>query len=331
MSTSDPIQYLCQQYVRVLDHLQVLALSLETLSKGNRTPENFEALLGVAQEIRSEVWAHSERVEAALFPVLEPLIANDEVASVVRREHRAYRRGMSRLVKLISELKEHPENLGLFTEVADSSEVLSGLLAGSVRSEEEVLYPLARQFLSREQCAEVQRRLDRFGLGEEPKDAFLETEEQHEGLLHIISGLAQVVRELRQGKLSEEDRRTFTQAQKAMAYEIKGHNRIEEEILFPAMEKVPALSKLIRDLLEEHRLQWQRLKEVSVLIKKGPSPKAGETLERLVQDQALHIYKENIILFPMARLLLTPTVLRNMARQAKAFQRDIHRKKDIQD
>jgi hypothetical protein len=31
MSTSDPIQYLRQQYVRVLDHLQVLALSLETL------------------------------------------------------------------------------------------------------------------------------------------------------------------------------------------------------------------------------------------------------------------------------------------------------------
>jgi len=322
MSVSDPIAYLRRQHLQVLDHLQVLILSLEGLSVESPSKEAVEAFLGAAEEVRNEVWAHSERVKVALFPILELKLKDKAIITVILQEHRAFRQGLGKLVKLVRELKRYPSRKDLLTEVAESAESQARILKEAIRDEDEVLYPLSRRLLAREELAQVQQRLERFGLGEEPQDAFLETEKQHEEVLHLLSNLTKVSREFKAGEASPASLELFAQAQKAMAYEIRGHNRIEEEILFPILETLLPLVEMVEELRKEHEALWARLKEASLWIRRTPAhpQEAGEALEKLIREQSLHIYKENILLFPTARRLLPQEKLRELAHRVADFE-----------
>lgn len=330
MDIRDPIEYLRQQFIRVTDSLQVLVMALEGMSGERSSPETLDLLLGAAEEVRDGIWTHSERVKAVLLPVLEPKLGNDGIVSVLLREHRAYHRGLGTLTRLIRDLKEDPSRSDLKEEIAESIRSLAEILPGSIKGEDEAFYPLARRLLTSEEVAQVQQRLDRSGLGEEPQEAFLDTEREHEDLLHLLSGLAKTSQELSLGFATAEGLASFEQAQRALVYEIKEHNKIEEEVLFETLEAHPSLAEITRELREEHRVQWEMLKKTSLGIRRAQSdPKeAGRLLEELIRKQALHIYKENILLFPMARRLFPEEKLRALAQRVAAFELEKKRERE---
>lgn len=325
MAINDPIEYLRQRYIGVMDSLQVLVLSLEGLAGEQPSLKTLDLLLRAAEEVRDEIWAYSERLKAVLIPVLEPKLDGDGTIPVILREHQAFHRGLGRLVRLIGDLKAEPARKELQAEVAESIRSLSDILTGAIRGEDETLYPLARRLLTPEEVAQVQHRLDRSGLGEEPQDGFLDTEREHEELLHLLSGLAKTSQELHQGIVTPEGLKAFEKVQRALAYEVKEHNRVEEEVLFQFLETQPPpgpLAEMTRELREEHIVLWDLLKKASLGFRKAHSHprEAGKTLEELIRKQALHIYKENILLFPMARRLFPEEKLKDLARRVAAFE-----------
>ncbi len=322
MAINDPIEYLRQQYTGVMDSLQVLVVTLEGLAGERYSQETLDLLLRAAEEVRDGIRTHSERLKAVLIPVLEPKLDGDGTLGVLLREHQAFHKGLGRLVKLIGDLKADPSRGELQSEVEESIQSLSDIVTGAIRGEDETLYPLARRLLTPEEVAQVQHRLDRSGLGEEPPDSFLDTEQEHEELLHLLSGLAKTSQELRQGVATPEGLKAFERVQRALAYEVKEHNRLEEEVLFQFLETQPPLAEITRELREEHIVLWEMLKKTSLGIRRAKAdPKeAGRLLEELIRKQALHIYKENILLFPMARRLFPEEKLRDLARRVAAFE-----------
>jgi len=322
VAINDPIEYLRQRYIGVMDSLQVLVLSLEGLAGEQPSLKTLDLLLRAAEEVRDEIWAYSERLKAVLIPVLEPKLDGDGTIPVILREHQAFHRGLGRLIRLIGDLKAEPARKELQAEVAESIRSLSYILTGAIRGEDETLYPLARRLLTPEEVAQVQKRLDRSGLGEEPQDGFLDTEREHEELLHLLSGLAKTSQELHQGIVTPEGLKAFERVQRALAYEVKEHNRVEEEVLFQFLETQLPLAEMTRELREEHIVLWDLLKKASLGFRKAHSHprEAGKTLEELIRKQALHIYKENILLFPMARRLFPEEKLKDLARRVAAFE-----------
>jgi hemerythrin-like domain-containing protein len=335
MATSDPIDYLRAQYIKVMDSLQVLVVSLKDLSDEDLSPETLDLLLAAAEEVRGRVWTHSERIQTILLPVLESKLEGNETVPVILREHKAFLRGLERLTSLVRELKADPSRKDLRSEAQESIQSMADILPGAIQGEDEVLYPLARRLLTPEEVTQVQERLDRSGLGEKPKDAFLETEQEHENLLHILSGLTKACKEFSLEIVSEEGLKSFSQVQKALAYEIMEHNKLEEEVLFKFMETIPPLAEMTRELREEHLVLRDLLKQATLRMRRAQSePKeAGEILEDLVRRQSLHIYKENILLFPMARRLFSEEKLTDLAHRVAAFdlQKKRGRKRFVED
>lgn len=330
MAPRDPIDYLRMQHLQVMDSLQVLVVSLEGLGDETLSLGTVDLLLGAAEEVRDRIWSHSERIQRILLPVLEPELDDDGVVTVILREHKAFLRGLERLVRLIRDLKADPSRKDLRAEAAESIQSLADILPGAIKDEDEVLYPLVRRLLTPEEVAHVQKRIDASGLGEKPQDAFLDTEREHENLLHILSGLTKTCKELSLEIVSEEGLKKFSQVQKALAYEIMEHNKLEEEILFKFLETSPALADLTRELREEHLVLRDLLKQATVGMKQAQSQpkKAGEILEDLIRSQSLHIYKENILFFPMARRVFSEEKLRDLAHQVVAFQLQRKRGRD---
>lgn len=205
--------------------------------------------------------------------------------------------------------------------MAETIQSLADTLPSAIREEDEVIYPLAQRLLTPEEKARLQERLEGSGLGEAPEDAFLETERQHENLLHVLSGLAKTCKELSEDIVSEEGLEIFRRVQRALAYEIMEHNKLEEEVLFKFLETLSPLAEQTRELREEHVALKELLKKATAEMKQVQShpKKAGEVIEELIRRQSLHIYKENILLFPMARSLFSEEKLRDLARQVAAF------------
>ncbi len=93
--------------------------------------------------------------------------------------------------------------------------------------------------------------------------------------------------------------------------EIKQHVEREEYILFPAMLQVMGyVSQPIEVMKQEHAQLTEQLKQLreEVRCSKGPAHRSP-VLKRLVREVAHalydHMYKENRLLFPMARYVLT--------------------------
>ncbi|MFQ6000692.1 MAG: hemerythrin domain-containing protein [Anaerolineae bacterium] len=102
--------------------------------------------------------------------------------------------------------------------------------------------------------------------------------------------------------------------------EVRAHNEKEEELLFPELEKVLPPKGPTFVMREEHRRLWEVLEKVEGTLERLEGDKDGAVIDELVASAQFvvqllseHINKENSVLFPMARQLLTPEQMATIA------------------
>ncbi len=103
--------------------------------------------------------------------------------------------------------------------------------------------------------------------------------------------------------------------------EVRGHNEREEQVLFPVLERyLPADAGPTAVMRAEHRLLWDLLGKLRAALAGAPSGGAKpdtapvrETGLAIVDLLRRHIEKENAVLFPMAKQMLSPAEMEEVA------------------
>jgi iron-sulfur cluster repair protein YtfE (RIC family) len=101
-----------------------------------------------------------------------------------------------------------------------------------------------------------------------------------------------------------------------LAMELTIHAAIEEEIFYPAMAKVPAAARLVKEARSEHN----DVKDLIVQIR-GLDPVADEatTLVRDLKNAVLHhASEEEKVMFPMAEQKIPAEELERLGEELKA-------------
>jgi hemerythrin-like domain-containing protein len=132
------------------------------------------------------------------------------------------------------------------------------------------------------------------------------------------NGLAMCVltrRSLREDSSAANVARLARRAIDRYELELANHFEIEEQILFPAVEKECGSLALVADLIAQHR-------QLENIIAQLRSAATAELLERLCSLLAGHIRREENDLFQMAQSRLPETILRELgeAIQSKAVR-----------
>ncbi len=145
----------------------------------------------------------------------------------------------------------------------------------------------------------------------------------HEEGLKQLDVMGQGSQELKAHGFSTEALSRVESATQFINTEVRSHNQLEEEALFPIVEKNPPLDGPCAVMRQEHQELWaglDRLESLITAVKEKPHD--SRLLQQLVGASDFivdylsnHIAKENNILYPSARAMLAPQQWQEVARR----------------
>ena len=153
------------------------------------------------------------------------------------------------------------------------------------------------------------------------KDPFAIFEAQHEEGLKQLNHLEGAVERLRASGASPELLEAIRGAAAFINREVRVHNQKEEELLFPPLEGVLPPGGPTAVMRDEHRALWSalgRLEEAISWLAGGNEAARVEVINSarfIVELLRAHIRKENEVLYPMARRLLSREKIEGMAQR----------------
>ncbi len=147
---TDPLTSLSEDHQRILGILEEVRRGIAALSSGKASAEALATLRQSAQTLARELDLHSmKKEEEGLFPALTEAIGPAGPISVMLADHREVE---NHLPKLLEELNKEKPDAALARSHAD---VIIGLLPAHIQKEDFILYPTARERLSRPQMDRV--------------------------------------------------------------------------------------------------------------------------------------------------------------------------------
>ena len=146
-----------QEHVMALDHLKKLGEALRGLQEGRKLAEVRETLEGFAGFLEHALKSHFRQEEEALFPVLGRAIGTrGGPIAVMLLEHKEIEASHA---DFSAELQKEESDLNKLIRAGSS---IISVLTPHIQKEDSILFPMARQHLSADQLAEV----DRLALGQ---------------------------------------------------------------------------------------------------------------------------------------------------------------------
>jgi hypothetical protein len=147
--------------------------------------------------------------------------------------------------------------------------------------------------------------------------------DEHKIALSQLDILDRSAEEIRAAGFSYPVWERLSEAARFIAGDIRAHNQREEDFLFPALEKYLPPGGPTYVMRDEHRQLWEgydRLHEYTEKIKADPEDKRiKEELAKAAHFVMVllsnHIYKEDNVLFPMARRILNDEQLHEIGSQ----------------
>ncbi len=135
--------------------------------------------------------------------------------------------------------------------------------------------------------------------------------EHEEGLAHLKE-LGGYIRRVERGEVTAEVLEGIRKATAFINKEVRAHNEKEEALLFPELEKVLAPKGPTFVMREEHRRLWEVLEKVESTLERLERDKDRAVIDELVASAQFvvqllreHINKEDSVLYPMAKQLLS--------------------------
>lgn len=182
MNVNDPLDRLLREHREIMSQIEDLRRAVAELRRNpGAAQEALPVLDAVSRMMSTTLVAHARREDEALFPALEAILGDaDTPTSVMREEHRGiharadlFRRTLREAEEVehpaieagrerLRSLAARPPDAGPMREAAES---VIELLDLHFSKEESVLFPMARELLSREALERIAARMDELDAG----------------------------------------------------------------------------------------------------------------------------------------------------------------------
>ena len=154
----------------------------------------------------------------------------------------------------------------------------------------------------------------------DPLDPINALYEEHDAALAHLEILGRTADEMAEGGPDPDTLGRFDAALAFLEGKVREHNQWEENFLFPLLELRMGPGGPSGVMRAEHSMLWRaysRLEPLHRAVKEGTADattlrQISEVAHEIVQLLSDHIAKENEILFPMARRMLSPKDLESL-------------------
>ena len=157
MAVRDPIAVFMKEHDTALVQLRVLKKSALEIKKKGYSEKPFRQLLKAVEFVDEEVRVHNGKEERALFPLVERYV--DGPTTVMREDHVKMAKIYKKLHFSITSLKENHEDKVARQELAEAAEAIVQLMVNHIHKENQILFPLVKRFLTKQELREVARRM----------------------------------------------------------------------------------------------------------------------------------------------------------------------------
>jgi len=157
MAIRDPIAVFLQEHETALVQLQILKRSASEIKKKGYSEKTFRQLLKATEFVDEEVRVHNGKEEKALFPVVEKYV--DGPTTVLREDHVKMARIYKKLHYSIEVLTENHDDKTARAELGEAAEAIVHLMVNHIHKENQILFPLVKRFLTKEQLRKVAQRM----------------------------------------------------------------------------------------------------------------------------------------------------------------------------
>ncbi len=157
MAIRDPIAIFLKEHDTALVQLRILKRSASEIRKNGFTDKIFKQLLKATEFVDEEVRVHNGKEEKALFPVVERYV--DGPTTVLREDHVKMARIYKKLHYSIQVLKENHDDKVARQELSEAAEAIVQLMVNHIHKENEILFPLVKRFLTKEELRKVAQRM----------------------------------------------------------------------------------------------------------------------------------------------------------------------------
>jgi len=151
----DPIEQLMHEHQEGLAALDRLEEAAKQVAADGLSSEMMKAMNQAIAFINGEIRGHNEKEEKVLFPALAPYLPSPGgPVDVMLAEHRELWQLNDRLVAALAE--PSPDQAAL----ANTALSIVHLLRQHISKEDNILYPMARQFLGEDGLAQVASQME---------------------------------------------------------------------------------------------------------------------------------------------------------------------------
>lgn len=157
MAIRDPIAVFMKEHDAALEQLRVLKKSASEIKKKGYSEKTFKIMLKATEFVDEEVRVHNAKEEKALFPLVERYV--DGPTNVMREDHVKMAKIYKKLHYSIDALKENHEDKVARQELGEAAEAIVQLMVNHIHKENQILFPLVKRFLTKEELREVAQRM----------------------------------------------------------------------------------------------------------------------------------------------------------------------------
>jgi len=155
----DAIDTLTRQHEEGLKQLDILGKSTRELRDKGYSEEVMERVVSSLNFIDAEIREHNRKEEEFLFSLLDQLLSPQGITYVMRSEHQKLWDSLTRLRVLAVELKKDRQDKKAIEEIDHTAGFVGGLLTAHIDKENNILFPMARKFLSEGQLSQIAKQI----------------------------------------------------------------------------------------------------------------------------------------------------------------------------
>jgi len=158
----DPIDILMKEHEECLKYLARLHNAAGYIKSNGFS---FEAYSQIAETIRfidTVVRQHDEKEEKYLFPVMDRHIVGPPQS--LRSEHRELWFAFRQLLRTVEDIEEGRLHGTSIAELVQSAEAVVEVLTSHIAKENEVVYPMAKQIMTKEEYCQLKEQIEKLPL-----------------------------------------------------------------------------------------------------------------------------------------------------------------------
>jgi hemerythrin-like domain-containing protein len=150
---TDPITILTEDHHKGLKRLEDLERAAGYIKENGFSFDAFTQIAEAIEYINLEIRRHNEIEEKYLFPLLDRHVNGP--SHIMHNEHRELWKLFSRLLESVEDVQEGRIYATTIWELVESSRSIVAMLSEHIRKENEVLFPMARKLLTKEEYEQV--------------------------------------------------------------------------------------------------------------------------------------------------------------------------------